>query len=206
MKLQNIYIQNNIKEIERLISQSKTCLLATHLNSGNPQFGVFNPLLMNHCIYLHHSRSDEQVGSLREDSKCRLIFQDILGIVPSNWVDERYAGAATTYYRYAELIGTSTLIEDPADQINYYRQIMQHFQPGHHFDPIDYNSSIYKGKIDSILLTKFTIQSVRAKWKLGQNRSIELRKKVARLFRERNLENDRRAAEEIERWIELNQN
>jgi len=204
MKLQNIYQQNNFQEIKKLISESKTCLLVTGLSSGNPQFGVFNPLVLEDKIFLHNSKSDEQITDLRRNPECRLIFQDTLAILPSYWVDEKYAGVATTYYRYAELGCSARLIEDTDEQTLFYKNLMKHFQPEGNYDPIDYSSPIYKSKMDTILVTQFTIDSIKAKWKLGQNRSVEKRIEIANRFRERNQLGDSRAADEIERWIELN--
>ena len=199
MKLQNIYSQTDDSEIKKLISDSKTCLLVTGLSSSRPQFGVFNPILLNEKIYLHHSIKDEQVAAMRGDTQCKLIFQDILGVLPSHWVDKKYAGAATTYYRYAELTCSVRLIESPSDQVEYLVQMMKHFQPEGKFESIDYQSSVYQKKLESILIAEFVIDITRAKWKLGQNRPVETRKEVAMKFKSRG---DVRCADEIERWIE----
>ena len=197
MKFQNIYNQVNKSEIQKLIDYSETCLLVTRSLGKGSQFGVFNPTSIEGKLFLHHSVTDEQVTAMRENNQCKLIFQDILGIVPSYWVDPKYAGAATTYYRYAELDCQVRLIEKPMEQIKFLKFMMSRFQPEGGYDAIDYQSSIYKKKLESILITEFTIQSIRTKWKLGQNQSAKIRSKIAKKFKENG---NQHCADEIECW------
>lgn len=203
MKMQKMYIQENKEEIEKLIRESNTCLLVTQKDNDSPLFGIFNPLLQNHKIYLHLSRSDKQVQTLMKQGKGTLIFQDILAILPSHWVDAQYAGAATTYYRYAELHCLTKIIENPVDQIPFLENMMKVYQPEKNYQDIQYESPIYQKKLQSITVVEFTIESSQTKWKLGQNRSVQERLEVAKKFRERNKGSDLRVADEIERWIEL---
>ena len=194
--------QDDFREISDLINHQKTCLLQTLSDTDGVQTGIFNPLFFGDRIYFHVNRNDEQVQSIRKNGSCRLIFQDLLALLPSHWADPKYAGAATTYYRFAELDCRSRLVEDNNEKSSLLMHMMQRFQPEGRYEPITHSSSIYRNKLEAILILECEILSFRGKWKLGQNRSIEERRRFIELFRERNEGNDWRCAEEIQKWID----
>ncbi len=146
-------------------------------------------------------RRDEQVESIRRNGTCQLVFQDVLAQFPSHWADDRYAGAATTYYRYAELTCETKIIEDPEQQSYFLQKFMDQYQPEGKYEPISNQSIIYSNKLKVILILQCEIASYKGKWKLGQNRPVEERLSFIEKFRERNEGHDRRCADEIEKWI-----
>lgn len=198
MKWQKFFQQNDPDEIKDLIQTCNTCLLITGSGMDDISFGVFNPIPFENRIYLHLQIKDQQIKAMENNPSCKVIFQDILGMVPSYWVDERYGGAATTFYRYAELSCISNLIKDPNSQVKYLSQMMKHFQPEGVYDPLDYSSPVYKSKIDSILICELEIEEVKAKWKLGQNKPLEKRLEIAKRFQEAG---NLRCAAEIQKSI-----
>lgn len=194
--------QDDFREISDLINHQDTCLLQTLSDADGVQTGIFNPLFFDGRIYFHVNQNDEQIQSIRKNGTCRLIFQDVLALLPSHWAEPKYAGAATTYYRFAELDCKPQVIEDNEEKSSLLMHLMQRFQPEGGHEPIIYASSIYRAKLEAILILECKIVSFRGKWKLGQNRSIEDRRQFIKLFKERNQGNDRRCAKEIQKWIE----
>jgi predicted FMN-binding regulatory protein PaiB len=195
------YKQDDFQEICDLIDGQKTCLLQTLSETNEIQTGLFNPLYLNKRVYFHVNRSDEQIESIRLNGICQLIFQDVLAIFPSHWADDLYAGAATTYYRFAELNCKVRIIEDVEEKPYFLQRLMERYQPEGKYEPISYESGIYRKKLKAILVLECEIIGYKGKWKLGQNRSVEERLSFIEKFRERNEGHDRRCADEIVKWI-----
>jgi predicted FMN-binding regulatory protein PaiB len=199
MKRQDIYEQRDYDEVLRLIASVQACLLVTLSEGGEPQFGVFSPGPDGSNLFLHLNRTDEQLVSMRARGRATLIFQDISTVSPSYWADPHYAGAATTFYRFAELSAVVELIDEPKRKIPFMERMMGRYQAEGGYDPIDYESPIYRKKLDTIVVARFTVESFRAKWRLGQHFTPERRLELAERFRKRG---DERCADEIVRWLE----
>ncbi len=201
MKHYNLFKQENFAEILDLIESQSTCLLQTLSVTQEIQVGLFNPLQLNGRIYFHLHRGDEQLSTIRHNPVCQLLFQDVLALLPSHWVDDRYAGAATTFYRYAQLNCQCKIIEDPGEQSRFLQAFMARYQPEGGYQPISGESMVYKGSLKTIAILECEITEYTGKWKLGQNHSLERRHRLIERFRERAEGNDRRCAYEIEKWI-----
>ena len=120
---------------------------------------------------------------------------------PSFWADDQYAGAATTYYRFAELNCRAKTIDDIEEKSFFLRKLMERYQPEGSYEPISDQSEIYRKKLKAILILECEIMGYKGKWKLGQNWPVEKRQGFIEKFRERNEGHDRRCADEIEKWI-----
>jgi len=201
MRHYKIYQQDDFQEICDLIESQKTCLLQTLSETNEIQTGLFNPVYLDKHIYFHVHRGDEQIESIQRNGTCQLIFQDVLAIFPSHWADDLYAGAATTYYRYAELTCKAKVIEDADEQSFFLRKLMERYQPEGKYEQISNESAFYRDKLKAILILECEIVGYKGKWKLGQNRSVAERLSFIEKFRQRNDGHDRRCADEIEKWI-----
>ena len=82
--------------------------------------------------------------------------------------------------------------------------MMERFQPEGRYEPISENADIYRDQMRIIKVLECQITGYEGKWKLGQNRSEEQRRSFIDRFRERNQGNDRRCADEIEKWLDTN--
>ncbi|HUP56026.1 MAG TPA: FMN-binding negative transcriptional regulator, partial [Bdellovibrionota bacterium] len=163
--------------------------------------GVFNHVRAEGKLYLHLNRRDEQVACLRESDSATLVFQDILAVIPSYWVDEKYAGAATTYYRYAELRCRARVLESDEELTRVFRSLMGRYQPEGRHEPLSPDSATYRSSYAMLSVVELEPLSVRTKWKIGQNRPVETRLKVAAELEKRAQGQDLRAAAEIRKWI-----
>ncbi|MBT3983556.1 MAG: hypothetical protein HOE90_19530 [Bacteriovoracaceae bacterium] len=200
MQFYKLYNQENYSEVENLIKFCTTCNLITS-DQNQIQTGLFNPIFTNGKLYLHLNKKDQQVTHMKNTNSATMVFQDVLAQFPSYWADENYAGAATTYYRYAELNCKVSFFDDPNQQIPILESMMVDYQPEGKYQKISYDNPIYTKKLDMILIADFEIIDFKAKWKLGQNRPVEFRKEISEKFRARNEGSDKRCADEIEKWI-----
>jgi predicted FMN-binding regulatory protein PaiB len=203
MKHYPIYKQEKSSEVERMVQSMSMCLFTT-INAEKRETGVFNPVYQDGVFYLHLNKSDEQFKSLLKFPKAELIFFDFLCNIPSYWVDAFNGGVATSFYRYAEFkckVETYTEVEDVAATVGRF---LEKYQSEGGYAPIDSKSATYQKSLNMLGIVELRPVEVISKWKLGQNRPVEKRIELIKRLRLRNHGNDFRAAEEIERWLELN--
>ncbi len=178
MQFYEMYSQPNTDEVEAMLKAQRHCHLLTQSREGQPHCGIFNPYLQENLVMLHLHRRDEQLRDLREKPEASLVFTDFISTIPSYWIDPRYGGAATSYYKYAELKCRAEIVSDPQKMRPWLERLMQRFQPEGGYDPLDPKSEIYRVSFETIALVLFHRETIRTKWKLGQNRPPEIRAKV----------------------------
>jgi predicted FMN-binding regulatory protein PaiB len=122
-------------------------------------------------------------------------------VIPSHWVDAKYAGAATTYYRYAELRCRARVHESDEELSRVFRALMARYQPEGGYEALSPESKTYRSSYAMLSVVELEPVSVRTKWKIGQNRPVETRLKIASLLEERGRGQDGRAAAEVRKWI-----
>jgi len=198
MQHYGIYRNVSEDEIDDLVTTIPYCTLISQSKLNEIHIGIFNPIKVDGDFYLHLNKKDEQVKDLVEVPRAKLIFHEFLATIPSHWVDEKYGGAATSYYRYAEFSGSAEVTLDAEKMVEKLTPMMKHFQPEGGYEPLSASSPTYKQSWDMLALVRIHSYSVRAKWKMGQNRPVSTRLKVAAHLRERNQGLDRKASELIE--------
>lgn len=200
MQHYKIYEQRDREALDSLFSSQPTAILLTQ-TVDDVLSGVFNPLVVDDHFYLHLHRRDPQVDALRQRARAKLIFQDVLAVIPSHWIDPHDGGFATTYYRYAELTCEANLHTDPQTMTSILDKLMRRHQPEGGYDPLDHRSSTYARSYATILVVELTPVSITSKWKLGQNRPPDVRRRVMAHLRARNQGQDLRAADEVEKSL-----
>ena len=202
MQLYPLYRQRNETEITDLVTTQTTALLVTNDTDGTIRTGIFNPIMVDGTFYLHLHRGDPQVAALRDTAKAQLVFQDVMAVIPSHWIDDKYGGAATTYYRYAAYDCRTALIEDPAAMVAVMQNLLDRFQPEKGYETLSHDSDLYRDSFAEILVVKLAVEKRHTKWKLGQNRPVEVRRNVIRRLRERAGVGDLRAADAMARDVD----
>lgn len=200
MRNYSIYTQANESELISLIETSLTCSLLTLGEDLRIQCGIFNPVWIDGKVVLHLHKKDEQLAALRKQGSGSLVFQDIVGLIPSYWVDPNYAGSATTYYRFLQLDCSVRIVEGES-MTPYLVKMMERFQPEKHYSDIDSTDPVYLGAFKTIVIVEFLPVSKVSKWKLGQNKSKEIRDAVVERFKEKGDAQSMRAAEIISQSI-----
>jgi uncharacterized protein len=191
-----IYTDVPRDEVERLLREAPYGLLVTRGPGGEVQTGLLNHALDGAGIFLHMRRDDPQVASLRADPRCTFVVHDYLATIPSHFVDAAYAGAATAYYRWADLDARATIVDDPAAMVAPLRALLERLQPDGGYAPLTADDPRYRGSLEALALVRLEPVAVRAKWKLGQNRPAATRRRVVEQLRARG---EHRCADEVER-------
>ena len=165
---------------------------------GIPHVGLYPFVRRDTTVDLHVVRDDEVAADLRAGPRGVFELDEPLGVIPSYWVHPEYGGSATAYHRTVIFECTATVVDEPAAVAAQQQRLMARYQPEGGFRAIDPDDPLYRGALRQLAAVRLTVERVRIKFKLGQNRPPETRRKVIQFLRERGRPNDARAAEALE--------
>jgi len=165
---------------------------------GIPHVGLYPFVRSAATVDLHVVREDEVAVDLRARPRCVFEVDEPLGVIPSYWVHAEYGGSATAYHRTVIFECTATVVDDPAAVAAQQQRLMARYQPEGGFRAIDPDDPLYRGALRQLAAVRLSVERVRTKFKLGQNRPPETRQKIVQFLRERGRPNDARAAEALE--------
>jgi predicted FMN-binding regulatory protein PaiB len=186
------------EEHARFVEAQELGRLVTVGDDGMPHVGLYPFVRDGDDFDLHLVRRDEQVADLQARPQCVFEVDDILGVIPSYWVHEQYAGAATAYHRTAIFECSATIVQEPEAVAAQQVRLLARYQPEGGFRPLDPADPLYAGALAHLAAVRLRVQRVRTKFKLGQNRPPEARRHVIEQLRHRGRPNDLRAAEALE--------
>ncbi|MBI4635407.1 MAG: FMN-binding negative transcriptional regulator [Candidatus Rokubacteria bacterium] len=186
-------------EIDRFVRSQELGRLVTLGQDGTPHLGLYPFVYDDGAVDLHLVRSDEQIADLRARPRCLFEVDETLAVIPSYWVHPEYAGSATAYHRTVIFECEGTVVEEPAAVAAQQQRLLARYQPEGGFRPLAPDDALYRGALAQLAAVRLGITRVRAKFKLGQNRPVETRRKVIGELERRGRPNDRRAAEAL-RW------
>ena len=190
-------------EIDRFVETQELARLVTLGDDGMPHIGLYPFVYDGTALDLHLVRADEQIQDLKRRPRCVLELDEVLGVIPSYWVHPQYAGSATAYHRTVIFECSATVIEDPAAVAAQQVRLLTRYQPEGGFKPLDPADPLYRGALAQLAAARFEITRCRAKFKLGQNRPAETRRRVIAELRQRGRPSDLRAADALEWTISV---
>ncbi len=185
-------------QVDAFVDAQELGRLITVGADGTPHVGLYPFVRSERTIDLHLVREDEVATDLRARPRCVFEVDEPLGVIPSYWVHAEYGGSATAYHRTVIFECTASVMEDPALVAEQQRRLLARYQPEGGFRPIDPDDALYRGALRQLAAVSLTVERVRTKFKLGQNRPPETRRKVVQFLRERGRPNDARAADALE--------
>ncbi len=185
-------------EIEAFVQSQPLGRLITVGEDGTPHVGLYPFVKEGEAIDLHLVRRDEQVADLALRPRCVFEVDETLAVIPSYWVHPDYAGAATAYHRTVILECHAAVGTDAAAVAAQQVRLLARFQPEGGFRALDLADPLYRGALAQLAAVRLMIERVRPKFKLGQNRTPEARRRVIEHLRARGRPGDARAAEALE--------
>lgn len=154
-------------------------------------------------ILLHLARPNPIWPALDENPHVLLSVAGDWAYVPTAWKaigdeDPRF-GVPTTYYAAVQLIGTATVVDDPAAKAAILREQLGVTEPGSGaVDPIEHGRTL-----NGIRGIRIAVTDVRAKFKYGGNVDDAHRSYVAQNLRHRDGPGDRAALRHLQRRTPL---
>jgi predicted FMN-binding regulatory protein PaiB len=184
--------------VDRFVDAQELGRLITVGDDGTPHVGLYPFVRTEAGFDLHVVRGDEVAVDLRARPRCVFEVDEPLGVIPSYWVHAEYGGSATAYHRTVIFECGGGVIDDPGAVAAQQARLMARYQPEGGFRAIDPQDPLYRGALGKLAAVRLTVERARIKFKLGQNRPAETRRKIVQFLRERGRPNDTRAAEALE--------
>jgi len=185
-------------QVDGFVDAQELGRLITVGGDGIPHVGLYPFVRSDTTVDLHVVRDDEVAVDLRARPRCVFELDEPLGVIPSYWVHAEYGGSATAYHRTVIFECTARVVDDPAAVAAQQGRLMARYQPEGGFRAIDPDDPLYRGALRQLAAVRLAVERVRIKFKLGQNRPPETRRKIVQFLRERRRPNDARAAEALE--------
>ena len=189
-------------EVDRFVQSQEMGRLVTVGEDGTPHLGLYNFAYDGISLELHLVRADEQVADLKARPRCLFEVDEILAVIPSHWVHPEYAGSATAYHRTAIFECGGAVAEDPAEVLAQQVRLLAKHQPEGGYRALGVEDPLYRGALGQLAAVRLQVTAVRSKFKLGQNRPVEARRKIIALLRQRGRPGDGRAADALQWTID----
>lgn len=190
--------------LDAFVGEREMGRLVTIGGGGWPHIGLYPFVYTGDAVEMHLNRADEQLADLRINSRCLFEIDDVLGVIPSYWVDAENAVMATAYHRTIVFECEAAVSDDPAVLAEQQTRLLARYQPEGGFRPLTPADPLYRGAIAHIAALRLDIRARRAKFKLAQNRSLETRASIVAALRGRGRANDARAADALQWAIDHN--
>jgi len=193
----DIYTTVPAEEIDRFVCGQELGRLVTVAADGTPHIGLYPFTYDGAAFEIHLVRSDEQIVDLKTRSRCLFEVDEVLATIPSYWVDPENAIMATAYHRTVMFECEATVSGDAGDLAAQQMRLLARYQPEGGFRPVTADDPMYRGAIHHIAAVRLDVRARRAKFKLAQNRTPEVRAHIAQALRKRGRPSDERAAEAL---------
>ena len=185
-------------ELDRFVQAQELGRLVTVGADGTPHIGLYPFVYDGTGVDVHLVSEDEQTRDLLAHPTCVFEVDEVLGVIPSYWVNKENGGAATAYHRTVIFECTASVVTDPERLAAQQARLLERYQPEGGYRPLDASDTIYRGMLRMLSAVRLDIRAVRPKFKLGQNRPPETRRAIAAELRRRGRPSDARAADALE--------
>jgi len=185
-------------ELDRFVDGQELGRLITVGTDGTPHIGLYPFVRDGSAIDLHLVQADEQIADLEARPRCVFEVDEVLGVIPSYWVHPEYGGSATAYHRTVIFECLRTVTRELAAVAAQQVRLLARYQPEGGFRPLDPKDPLYRGALGMLAAVRLEVTARRAKFKLGQNRPAEGRRRIIAELRKRGRPLDSRAADALE--------
>ena len=174
-----------IKSKERIIeflSSKQTGRISSIDENGFPQIIPMNFVFINDVIYMHSHVRGEKLDNIRRNQKVGFEVDKNLEFLPSYFTDPTYAEFADTLYISVIIKGNASIVSDKDEKTIALKGLMEKYQPEGGYEPVKPDMDILKG----VAVIKSIPESLRGKYKIGQNMDRKARIDLAKQILERN--------------------
>ena len=174
-------IKSKEKIIEFLGSQ-QTGRIASIDENGFPQIIPMNFVFINDTVYMHSHIRGEKLDNIRRNQKAGFEVDRSLEFLPSYFSDPTDASLADTLYISVVIKGNASIVSNKEEKTIALNGLMKKYQPEGGYEPIKPDMDVLKG----VEVIKIIPESLRGKYKIGQNMDMKSRIDLARQILERN--------------------
>ena len=149
---------------------------------GYPQVIPMNFVFLDDVIYMHSHTRGEKLENVSRNDKVGLEGDRELEFVPSYFEDPKNASLADTLYISVVIKGKGEIVKDRNEKTSALNGLMKKYQPEGRYEPISPEMDV----LDEVSVIKITPESIKGKYKIGQNARPEARMELAKKILERN--------------------
>ena len=179
--LGKLEIKSKEKIIEFLSSQ-QTGRISSIDEDGYPQIIPMNFVFISDAIYMHSHVRGEKLDNIKRNQKVGFEVDKNLEFLPSYFSDPTDASLADTLYISVVIKGNASIVSNKEEKTIALNGLMKKYQPEGGYEPIKPNMDVLKG----VEVIKIVPESLRGKYKIGQNMDMKSRIDLARQILERN--------------------
>ena len=170
------------KKIIEFLSSQQTGRIASIDKSGFPQIIPMNFVFINDTVYMHSHIRGEKLDNIRRNQKAGFEVDRSLEFLPSYFSDPTDASLADTLYISVVIKGNASIVSNKEEKTIALNGLMKKYQPEGGYEPIKPNMDVLKG----VEVIKIVPESLRGKYKIGQNMDMKSRIDLAKQILERN--------------------
>ena len=179
--LGKLEIKSKEKIIEFLSSQ-QTGRISSIDDNGYPQIIPMNFVFTNDVIYMHSHIRGEKLDNIRRNQKVGFEVDKSLEFLPSYFSDPTDASLADTLYISVVIKGNGSIVSDREEKTTALNGLIKKYQPEGGYEPIKPEMDV----LNEVEVIKIVPESLRGKYKIGQNMDMKSRIDLARQILERN--------------------
>ena len=179
--LGKLEIKSKEKIIEFLSSQ-QTGRISSIDENGYPQIIPMNFVFINDAVYMHSHIRGEKLDNIRRNKKVGFEVDKSLEFLPSYFSDPTDASLADTLYISVVIKGNGSIVSDKEEKTTALNGLIKKYQPEGGYEPIKPEMEVLK----EVEVIKIVPESLRGKYKIGQNMDMKSRIDLARKILERN--------------------
>jgi uncharacterized protein len=170
------------EKIKEFLDKEHVGRIATIDERGFPQIIPMNFVFLDDSIYMHSHTRGEKLKNVVRNQKVGFEVDRELEFLPSYFEDPKDASLADTLYISVVIKGKGEIITNNKEKTKALNGLMKKYQPEGKYEPI----SPEMGVLEEVAVIKITPDSIRGKYKIGQNLHPGKRKELAKKILERN--------------------
>ena len=170
------------KKVIEFLSSQQTGRISSIDENGFPQIIPMNFVFINDAVYMHSHIRGEKLDNIRRNQKVGFEVDKSLEFLPSYFSDPTDASLADTLYISVVMKGNASIVLDKEEKTIALNGLMEKYQPEGGYEQIKPDMDVLKG----VEVIKIIPESLRGKYKIGQNMDMKSRVDLARQILERN--------------------
>jgi len=179
--LGKLEIKSKEKIIEFLNSES-TGRIASIDTNGFPQIIPMNFVFINDVVYMHSHIRGEKLENIKRNEKVGFEIDRSLEFLPSYFFDPNDASLADTLYISVVMKGICLIVEKNEEKALALNGLMKKYQPEGGYEPIEPEMDV----LNEVAVIKVIPNTMRGKYKIGQNLKHHEKIQLAEKIFERN--------------------
>ena len=179
--LGKLEIKSKEKIIEFLSSETTGRIASIDVN-GFPQIIPMNFVFINNVIYMHSHTRGEKLENIKRSNKVGFEVDRNLEFLPSYFFDPNDASLADTLYVSVVMKGICVIVDDKVEKTLALNELMKKYQPEGGYEAINPEMDV----LNEVAVMKIVPQTMRGKYKIGQNLKQNEKLKLAENILKRN--------------------